>query len=169
MKKVLTLLTAVLCTFCLFSTVSAAEADTKNTQVQYQVTEAYEWDIHANINFGSNAGVGQSIERTKDSADNDAEISVTGTRIADGKKLVISISSANTFHVVNGGTSLAYTVKKSAAGAALANGDSVLELNAGAAGGSQGLIFTLNTGSSAGEVAGSYSDTLTYTATIQNQ
>jgi spore coat protein U-like protein len=170
MKKILTLFTAVLCAFCLITPVSASVVgDNKQTTVNYAVTEAYEWDIHAEIDFGSNAGVGQTIERTIDSDNATASVSVTGARIADGKCIDITIDSANNFHVVNGSTQLAYTVKKSAAGSALADGDSVLVLNAGAAGGSQSLIFTLSTGSSAGEVAGTYVDTITYTAVIRNQ
>ena len=31
-------------------------ADSKSTEVKYQVEEAYEWSIHPEINFGKNAG-----------------------------------------------------------------------------------------------------------------
>ena len=168
MKKVLTIVATLLCAFCFIAPIKASEADTKDTTVLYQVSESYEWGIHAAIDFGDDAGGGQSVSRTVDDQNAAAKVYVTKNVIEPGKKLNIAISSANNFALksnanITGGT---YTVKKSADGAALANNASVLEVAAGTNAGEQSLIFELTT--AAVEIVGNYSDSLTYTATIVN-
>jgi len=169
MKKVLTLMVVALCSICLLNPVSASEPDSKGANVTYQVTESYDWNIHADIDFGQDAGVNQTISKTQDSLGNAAAVAVTQNRIADGKKIEIRIASVNGFKVVNGNTSLDYTVKKSGDVAALAANAVVLAVNAGTNTGSQALEFALNTGSATAEVAGTYLDALTYSAAIVNQ
>ncbi|MBR0419249.1 MAG: hypothetical protein IJI66_08775 [Erysipelotrichaceae bacterium] len=177
MKKFLAIMLAMLC-ICTMGVAATGDvdgtsaADTSDTaDVLYAVNEGYTWSIHADIDFGEDAGVNSYVERLVDENNDDAIISVSRNIIAHGKKLQISIASANGFKVKTAANDeLSYEVRKNnASGAALAANDSVLEVAAGTNTGSQALYFKLTTSAAAAEVAGNYSDTLTYTAAIVDQ
>ncbi len=164
MKKLLSILMVALCVLTLG--VAAEDPDTKGANVQYRVNESYTWAVHADIDFGANAGVNQTVNRNAAIEGGDAVgVAVTENVISDGKKLQIKVASQNNWRVVNGSTSLAYTATP-AGGSALANNDTVLEVPAGTNTGSKAIAFSLNTGSATAEVAGNYLDVLTYTAAI---
>lgn len=99
------------------------ETTTCDTNVKYEVTEAYEWTIHSEIDFDKDKGVNTSVEKTGN------KVSVSKNVIPDGKKLNIA-AGTNT--------------------------------------GSKDLTFTLKTGNGTAEVAGKYSGTVTYTASVVN-
>ena len=171
MKKFLALMLAMfcICTLGVAAIDGDSSADTSDTaDVLYAVNEGYTWSIHADIDFGEDAGINNFVERLVDENEDDAIIAVSKNIIAHGKKLSISIASANGFKVKTAlNDELNYEVRKNnASGAALAANDPVLEVAAGTNTGSQPLYFKLTTTSATAEVAGNYSDTLTYTAAI---
>lgn len=159
MKKFYTILLAAM---CLFTTISAetsqpsSSGESGTTQVKYNVASSFTWEIHTDIDFGKNAGVNQTVNKTAELSDDSLlGVRVNSNVIPDSTKLVISMDSNNTFKVVNGNTSLSYTVSKTSGGDALEASDSILEVPAGTNTGSQALYFELDTtngGSS--EVAG---------------
>ena len=140
-----------------------AETDSKSADVKYSVTEGYEWSIHSAIDFGSNAGVNQTVEKTGN------VVSVTENVIETGKTLNISVAGS--------GTDGAFTIENKSGTATLnyhvldgstekATGSTVLSVEAGTKTGSKDLTFKLDTSTGTSEVAGNYSGTVTYTATI---
>lgn len=164
MKKYILILVAVLMAL-VAAPISAEEKPA--VDVVYAVTEGYEWEVHGKIDFTSDLGVGktQAVEAKIGNTEENG-VKVTKNVIGDGKMLVISISSENGFKVKNGSTLLDYTVKKNGTGDALSQGATVLTVAAGTNTAEQKLTFTLNTGNAASEVAGNYSDHITYTAQI---
>jgi len=173
MKKFLAILMAVFCVCSLG--VAAIDGDSSastsgTADVIYGVTEGYTWTMHARIDFGTDAGINQTIGKTVDIEDSAAKITITKNVIEGGKKLQISIASANGYKLVSDNDDeLAYTVNKGAefdSAAILGQNASVLELPSGqAVPVEQALYFQLITPDGQ-EVAGNYSDTLTYTAAI---
>lgn len=140
-------------------------ADSKSTEVKYQVEEAYEWSIHPEINFGKNAGSNTSVQSSGNL------IKVTKNVVTEDHKLRITVSGSgkdNVFSISNGKSEiLNYTVNNGSKD--LNPGDSVIELDAGTNDGIASLSFTLNTTKKAAEVAGNYSGQVTYTASIVNK
>lgn len=178
---------------------TASNTSKGTTEVVYKVTETYTWSIPKTIDFGADAGVNKSvivlsedktaqnsnesdkIYRTKN---DDSVVKVTKNVIPENMTLTIKVSGENydktgsTYRVKaeNSSTYLNYTIKKSeeTSAQALTNNGTVLEVTSGIDEGSQALVFTLTTnsttdGSKIAEVAGSYKDTLTFTATVENQ
>lgn len=137
-----------------------AEEDTKSTTLKYSVDESYEWQIHDAIDFGSDKGVNNTSTVTKTEG-----VKVTKNIISDGKQLVISLKNDNAFTVVNGNTSLSYTAM--AGSTAVGAGDNVLVVSAGTNEASEDMTFTLSTGSGQSEVAGEYTGTIGYIATVE--
>jgi hypothetical protein len=164
MKKLLVAMVAMLC-LCV---VGVAADDTKDADVLYGVTESYDWSIHADINFGTDIADDTVVGIGVDEEDDDAIVSISNNRISHGKKLSISIASTNGFAMKTADNdSIAYTVNKGVsydASAVLANNGVVLEVAAGIPSGEQALFFQMRT--AATQIAGNYSDTLTYTANI---
>lgn len=140
-----------------------ADDDSKSADVKYSVTEGYDWTIHSAIDFGSNAGINQTVEKTGN------VITVTGNVIETGKTLNITVAGSGTngaFTITNtGGTeTLNYHVLDGTS--EKATGSTVLSVEAGTNTASKDLTFKLDTTTKASEVAGNYSGTVTYTATI---
>ena len=163
---------------------TSAQFTDDNTDVLYEVTEGYTWNIHAAIDFGRDAGIDGNGENAHLSRP-DNSVAVTKNIIADGKKLQITINAssykdrekttlkeANVFKIANGESQLAYTVTGATKGLLAINGV-VLEVAAGTNTGSEALTFALDTSKLAGaqsnlaaEVAGQYTGVVTYTANI---
>ena len=197
MKKFLAIMLAVLC----ICTMGIAATDIQgggtnddptydSTDVLYEVSEGYIWNIHAAIDFGDDAGVASTAAQL---TVEDQTVAVTRNIIGDGKKLQITIDAYScsddqgtkktdhVFQVANGNSQLAYTVTGDTAGALVCNGGAagngvVLEVNAGTNQGSEDLTFVLATNRLVGgssdllsEVAGSYYGKVAYTAAIVNQ
>ena len=160
MRKTLTLFVAIL-SVLLILPVSASEPDNKGTDVLYQVTSNYAWQIHGQIDFGQDKGAAGETVQAQINSEN-VGVKVTQNRIAEGQSLRITINTANGFKVKSGTIERSYQVLKGAS--PLAANDTVLELAAGVNTGDQPLSFVL-AGQEA-EVAGNYSDRVTYTATI---
>ena len=169
MKKFLAILMAVMCVCTLG--VAAEDPDTKGANVLYDVNQKYTWSIHSDIDFGDDAGINRTVERLVDIEDADAKVAVSENVIAHGKRLSITIASANGFQVKTAANdALNYEVRLgNASGAALVNNAEVLGVNAGTNAGEQALYFKLTTTTATAEVAGNYSDALTYTASIIDQ
>lgn len=152
------------CALALVSAVTPvmAEPDEKTTEVKYQVDEAYEWNIHPNIDFGKNAGINQKVSRTAN------KVAVTKNVLHEGAKLKIVVKGSGTdgaFTISNGKTELlSYAINDAAT--PLTVGGEVLNVPAGTNTGEKSLEFKLTTTNKKAEVAGTYNGTVTYTASI---
>lgn len=141
--------------------VFAAEPDTKQTQVEYEVTQGYEWTIHSDIDFGKDKGVSATVEKGNNI------VSVSKNIIPDGKTLKITVKGSGTdgaYEIKNGNTTLNYKIKVGES--EIATGGDVMNVGAGTNSASKDLTFVLTTGNGTAEVAGSYTGTVTYTASI---
>lgn len=143
-------------------TTSIFAEDSKGANLTYGVTQGYTWTIHSNIDFGQNEGAGKTIEKTGN------KINVTSNVLEAGKSLKITVKgsgSGDAFTLTNGGTeTLTYHVldKESE----LQTGDTVLTVASGTNEAEKDLTFKLNTTDKTSEVAGNYTGTVTYTASV---
>lgn len=133
-----------------------------STNVKYHVDESYSWSIHSDIDFDKNkAGAESTVNVTADNG-----VKINKNVIGDGKKLSIKIKDDQAFEIKNGSTTLTYKVYNSenASGTALKNGDEVVSAVAGTNEASTAMTFVLTTNTT--EVAGDYTGTIAYTASI---
>lgn len=139
---------------------------TATTNVNYLVEGSYKVMIHAEIDFGKNAGINQHVAKEGN------KVEVKENIIPEGKKLNIKVAGsgeAGAFTITNGGSEvLTYHANNGGADDIAVNGD-VLNVNAGTNTGETTMKFTLDTTTKAAEVAGQYNGTLTYTTSIINQ
>ena len=147
--------------------------ETKSVELKYQVDEAYEWNIHSEIDFGENKGFNKYVHVESN------KVAVTKNILAEGSKLVIRVKGSgtdNAFTINNGGSqTLSYSIGNGER--AIEVNDTVLEVAAGTNEGSSTLNFSLHTRNFGGngtgyakepaEIAGSYNGTVTYTAEIE--
>ena len=155
MKKLLTVLVSVLMALTCTATVFA---DNNTTEVNYTVSESYEFTVPATTTIST------------DSTTLTNGVAITKNSIAVGKKLQIKVASTNSWNLklVNGtdNDKLAYTASlDSSTWAALANDAVVLEKAAGTSG-SQNLYAKLTSAAGNETKAGTYKDTLTFTAAV---
>ena len=141
---------------------STNENTTANTQVKYTVNETYTWSVPTEIDFT------QAQDSTVTTGDNGTtpNVKVTNNVIPNDKKLHIVLqSTTHSFKVVTtDGAELQYSVKVGSNNTALAAGDTVLDVNAGAKEGAAVLKFELKKDSV--EKAGTYSDQITFAASV---
>lgn len=168
---------------------------TGTTEVIYKVTETYTWSIPKTIDFGADQGINKTVvvnttgtgtEKTNVvyvEANTGSKVSVDKNVIPEGKKLQIKIKGENYddtagYRVKNGNNNyLGYTITKDSdnTNAALGNDVVLFAVDAGTNSHNENLTFKLTTNNSQdsnaniSEVAGSYKDTLTFTATVENQ
>ena len=129
------------------------------TSVSYTVSEGYTWQVPATVTFEADAGVSKT--RTAN-----GEVKVTKNVIGEGKTLKIKIASDEDFQIKTGSsTILTYTVKKN--DTELAKGGEILSVAAGTDKDTQNLVYTLSTSTGVAEVAGTYTGTLNYVATVE--
>lgn len=143
----------------------SADPTELGTNVKYEVDQTYEWSIHPEIDFGKNAGVSKTVDKAAN------KVSVTKNVLAEGNKLHIVVKGSGTsdaFTINNGKSEvLSYAINDGAAD--LAVGGTVLDVEAGTNTGEKALKFTLSTAKRAAEIAGKYSGTVTYTASVVSQ
>lgn len=146
-------------------TAFAADEPENEIEVKYQVEQTYEWTIHPEIDFGKNVGSKSSKEVANQ------HVEVTKNVLEEGKKLHIVVKGSgadDAFSITNGGNEvLSYTINDGAAD--LAVGGTVLDVLAGTNTGDKALKFTLTTANRDAELAGSYTGTVTYTASVIEQ
>ena len=134
----------------------------KSANLNYQVSSSYDWIIHSSIDFGADAGVKHTVDRTGN------QVKVLKNVIPEGKYLNISVkgSGANdAFTVDNGGSEvLNYNVSDDN-GAVGVNGN-VLSVPAGTNTATQNMGFKLNTTKKSAEVAGNYNGHVIYNAEV---
>lgn len=144
------------------TSVFAAESGDKSTTLNYQVSLSYDWIIHSSIDFGADAGVKHTVDRTGN------QVKVLKNVIPEGKYLNISVkgSGANDAFTVDNGESevLNYDVSDDN-GAAGVNGN-VLSVPAGTNTATQNMNFKLNTTKKSAEVAGLYNGRVIYNASV---
>ena len=155
MRKLLTVLVSVLMVLTCTATVFA---DGNTTEVNYEVSESYEFTVPATTTIST------------DSTTLTNGVAITKNSIAVDKKLQIKVASTNSWNLklVNGtdNDKLAYTASlDSSTWAALANDAVVLEKAAGTLG-SQNLYAKLTNAAGNETKAGTYKDTLTFTAAV---
>lgn len=144
------------------TSVFAAESGDKSTTLNYQVSSSYDWIIHSSIDFGADAGVGHTVERTGN------QVKVLKNVIPEGKYLNISVkgSGANdAFTVDNGGSEVLNYDVSDDNGAVGVNGN-VLSVPAGTNTATQNMNFKLNTTKKSAEVAGQYNGRVIYNASV---
>lgn len=142
--------------------VFAAESGNKSANLNYQVSSSYDWIIHSTIDFGADAGVGKTVDRTGN------QVKVLKNVIPEGKYLNISVkgSGANdAFTVDNGGSEVLNYDVSDDNGAVGVNGN-VLSVPAGTNTATQNMNFKLNTTKKSAEVAGNYNGRVIYNASV---
>ena len=161
-KQVIAAGLSALMMMCSSTSVFAAEPDSKTNTLNYQVTSRYDWMIHSAIDFGADAGVGKTVNRTGN------QVKVLKNVIPEGKYLNISVkgSGANdAFTVDNGGSEVLNYDVSDDAGAVGVNGN-VLSVPAGTNTATQNMNFKLNTTKKSAEVAGQYNGRVIYNASV---
>ena len=144
------------------TSVFAAESGDKSANLNYQVSSSYDWIIHSSIDFGADAGVNKTVDRTGD------QVKVLKNVIPEGKYLNISVkgSGANdAFTVDNGGSEVLNYDVSDDNGAVGVNGN-VLSVPAGTNTATQNMGFKLNTTKKSAEVAGQYNGRVIYNASV---
>lgn len=144
------------------TSVFAAESGDKSANLNYQVSSSYDWIIHSSIDFGADAGVGKTVDRTGN------RVKVLKNVIPEGKYLNISVkgSGANdAFTVDNGGSEVLNYDVSDDNGAVGVNGN-VLSVPAGTNTATQNMGFKLNTTKKSAEVAGQYNGRVIYNASV---
>lgn len=144
------------------TSVFAAETGDKSTTLNYQVSQSYDWTIHSSIDFGADAGVGKTVDRTGN------QVKVLKNVIPEGKYLNISVkgSGANdAFTIDNGGSEVLNYDVSDDNGAVGVNGN-VLSVPAGTNTATQNMNFKLNTTKKSAEVAGQYTGRVIYNASV---
>ena len=144
------------------TSVFAAESGDKSTTLNYQVSPSYDWIIHSSIDFGADAGVKHTVDRTGN------QVKVLKNVIPEGKYLNISVkgSGANdAFTIDNGGSEVLNYDVSDDNGAVGVNGN-VLSVPAGTNTATQNMNFKLNTTKKSAEVAGQYTGRVIYNASV---
>lgn len=144
------------------TSVFAAESGDKSTTLNYQVSQSYDWIIHSSIDFGADAGVKHTVDRTGN------QVKVLKNVIPEGKYLNISVkgSGANdAFTIDNGGSEVLNYDVSDDNGAVGVNGN-VLSVPAGTNTATQNMNFKLNTTKKSAEVAGQYTGRVIYNASV---
>ena len=144
------------------TSVFAAETGDKSANLNYQVSSSYDWIIHSSIDFGADAGVNKTVDRTGN------QVKVLKNVIPEGKYLNISVkgSGANdAFTVDNGGSEVLNYDVSDDNGAVGVNGN-VLSVPAGTNTATQNMNFKLNTTKKSAEVAGQYNGRVIYNASV---
>lgn len=144
------------------TSVFAAESGDKSTTLNYQVSPSYDWIIHSSIDFGADAGVGKTVDRTGN------QVKVLKNVIPEGKYLNISVkgSGANdAFTIDNGGSEVLNYDVSDDNGTVGVNGN-VLSVPAGTNTAIQNMNFKLNTTKKSAEVAGQYTGRVIYNASV---
>ena len=144
------------------TSVFAAESGDKSTTLNYQVSPSYDWIIHSSIDFGADAGVGKTVDRTGN------QVKVLKNVIPEGKYLNISVkgSGANdAFTIDNGGSEVLNYDVSDDNGTVGVNGN-VLSVPAGTNTATQNMGFKLNTTKKSAEVAGQYNGRVIYNASV---
>ncbi len=137
-------------------------SDEQTTNVYYNVDQTYTWSVHSDIDFGKDAGAGTTVESDSN------VVRVTENVITEGSHLYISIKGSGTDRTFTiserNGTNLDYDVYNGTT--KVATGENILNIEAGNNADSAELRFVLHTQDDTAEIAGDYSGTVTYTATI---
>ncbi len=144
------------------TSVFAAESGDKSANLNYQVSSSYDWIIHSSIDFGADAGVGKTVDRTGN------QVKVLKNVIPEGKYLNISVKGSgvnDAFTVDNGGSEVLNYDVSDDNGAVGVNGN-VLSVPAGTNTATQNMGFKLNTTKKSAEVAGQYNGRVIYNASV---
>lgn len=134
--------------------------NSNSTTLKYSVTESYKWTVPTEITFEGDAGINQTRAVN-------GSVAVTDNIIKSGQRLKIAIAESEKFKIeTQEGAELTYSVKKKDGSDSLNGGGEILSVQAGTKTGSQDLTYTLTTSTGAAEVAGEYTGTLNYEASI---
>lgn len=147
-----------------------AASTTQETTLKYVVGPHYKWSIHTDIDFGKNAGVGKTVNGAVTDK-SDQKVKVLENVIEEGKKLHITAAGSGVgkaFSVSNGHNTVLNYAVKSGDKAVAVDGD-VLDVLAGNNTGETAMDFKLSTTTDTAEKAGTYTGTITYSASVVNQ
>ena len=144
---------------------SGGSSGDKSANLNYQVSSSYDWIIHSAIDFGADAGVGKTVDRTGN------QVKVLKNVIPEGKYLNISVKGSgvnDAFTVSNGGSEVLNYDVSDDAGAVGVNGN-VLSVPASTNTATQNMNFKLNTTKKSAEVAGQYKGQVIYNASVSDK
>lgn len=161
-KKVVATGLSVLMMMSSTTSVFAVESGNKSANLNYQVSSSYDWIIHSSIDFGADAGVGKTVDRTGN------QVKVLKNVIPEGKYLNITVKGSgvnDAFTVDNGGSEVLNYDVSDDNGAVGVNGN-VLSVPAGMNTATQNMNFKLNTKKGSAEVAGVYNGRVVYNASV---
>lgn len=151
-------------------TVNPAAPDSQSTTLHYEVGSHYTWEIHTDIDFGKDKGVNQTVSGAVKTGEQ--KVKVTENVIEEGKKLHITAAGSGAdkaFSVSNGSNTVLNYAVKSGEKAVTVGGD-VLDVNAGTNTGETVMDFKLSTTTTdTAEKAGTYTGTITYSASVVPQ
>ena len=150
--------------------VKPAAGDSQSTALHYEVGSHYTWAIHTAIDFGSDKGINKTVNGAVTDG-SDQKVKVTENVIEEGKKLHITAAGSGTakaFSVTNGSNTVLNYAVKSGDKAVAVDGD-VLDVNAGTNTGETAMDFKLSTTTETAEKAGTYTGTITYSASVVDQ
>lgn len=158
MKKLLTIMLALVMVLSLSVTAFAAEIDegsadpTGSTNVTFQVDPTYTVTIPATVTLVKDSETGNYKQ--------DATITATDVRLEEGKVIVVTLSGD--FTLTAGTTDLPYTVTVGEDTTAVANGAVVATFVTS----TEAQSVTLHFAADNPTYAGSYSDTVTFTIAV---
>lgn len=141
-------------------TVLPIAAEDKTTTINYVVDQSYSWTVPATVTFTQNNNGGAADAKT-------GTVAVTKNVIGYGKTTRITIKSDEDFTMkekTDSTDTRTYKVFLGSATTALAKGGAVLNVPAGTNTGNASLKFQMDSVSV--QKAGTYTDTLNFTATI---
>ena len=124
--------------------------DTKDVQLKYELASGYLWSVPSGT---------QTLTTNSEEV---GDIAVTKCVLDVGKVLKITVASKNNFNVKLNDNSIAYTLSLTIGGDALTNNATVVSTNTT----KTQKLYGILTGE--GAAAGTYTDTLTFTANVED-
>ena len=158
MKKMIVMSLVMMMTLAMAVPAMAAEDQTKGMTVTYGVSDGFEMTIPADLEF------------TKSDLSFNKNVVISNAILAGGQALTVTVESENGYNMVyDTDSKIAYTVTPDG-GSAFSGSDAqiVLTVNAGTTDASKALTFATTANAIDGATkAGTHTDTLTFTATVQ--
>jgi len=164
MKKSVSLLLALVLAFAMVSTAFAVDntVNTQSSSKDVNVTVTYDYSENYIVTIPANFGIGPT--------EGQVTVSASEVRLSLGKELNVKVASTNNWYLKIGSAEnpkIAYVLSQSSNGTCIANNTAVLTVPAGIEGGAKSETL-YHKASTAAIYAGTYTDTLTFTVSVDN-
>jgi len=156
MKKVVSLVLALVLVMSLTTMVAFADSTLNATTPSGTVTATYTKDGSYTVTIPADFTVSTTASKQN--------VSAASVVIASGKKLKVTMTA--NFLLAdkdNNNNTLAYTAGKTDAGTGISSGDAVLEVAAGTATGNQDIYFKVTSDAT---ISGTYTDVITFEVSV---